>query len=302
MHLTRLLFLFAALTLSASGASAQATSGTKTWGGFAFTWTIDNNAGVSLQDVSFNGTKYIAKASMPVIRVQYDTPAGVVCGPYMDRLGPANIIPENGSYVRFYELNGQLIVWIRSQIASYALEQHWVFNASGRIDSLLFSSGLQCVYNHRHHPYWRIDADVGDAVNDEIRVRYSDGRVFYVPREFNRNKLTSPAVSNWYFYDRVSGKRLTVTPGSADGNADGFASYDFYGRLYKEPLEHMPWAPNVGGYADQGDLVLGSNNNESIGPGSPSTDVVGWYVGHLFHPSTVGATQWQAVGPSLMLH
>ena len=301
MRLVAALGLLAMLASSPSNAHAQTTTGTKTWGGYSFTWIVDNNAGISLQNVSFNGTHYIAKASLPVIRVQYDTPPGVVCGPYMDRMGPSNIEPANGSYARFWEANGQLIVWIKAQISSYALEQQWIFNANGRIDALLFSSGLQCSHNHRHHPYWRIDADVGDTRNDEIRVRYTDGRVFYVPNEFNRNKLTSPAISNWHFYDRVNGKKLTVTPGWNDGSADSFASFDFYGRLYKWPAEHMPWAPNVGGFADQGDLVPSSNNGEVIGPASANIDVLGWYVGHLVHLASAGSAQWISVGPSLML-
>jgi len=301
MRIAAALAVSTLVALTSSHASAQATYGSKTWGGYTFGWSVDSNAGVSLQNVSYNGTHYIAKASMPVIRVQYDLPPGMICGPYMDRIGPANIVLENGEYVRFWEAGGQLVVWVRAQISSYALEQQWIFNSNGRIDSRLFSSGLQCSYNHRHHPYWRIDADIGDSANDEIRVRYTDGRIFYVPNEFNRNKLTSPAVANWFFRDGPTGKKLTVTPG-ADGSADAFAGFDFYGRKYQSPTEHMPWASNVGGFSDQGDLVLGSNNGEVIGPAGPSTDVVGWYVAHLLHLASGGPSQWQAVGPSLMLH
>lgn len=298
----RPLYLLAVLgmtVLFTSSASAQATSGTKTWGAFSFTWAVENNAGVSIKNVTWNGTNYIHNASLPVIRVQYNNNA---CGPYMDRMSTAVIVKDAGNnYVRFTEVGSQLYVWMRAQISSYALEQQWIFNSNGRIDARLWSSGLQCQVDHRHHPYWRIDADVGDSANDEIRVRYTDGRIFYVGNEYNRNKLTAPAISNWYFWDKLTGKQIVLTPGGNDGSADSFAQWDFYGRLYKYPFEHMPWANNVSGFADQGDLVLGSGNNEVIGPAGPSTDVLGWYVGHLVHPANLGPTQQLSVGPSLQL-
>jgi hypothetical protein len=298
MRITYFLAALALLGLSASHASAQPTMGTKTWGNFSFLWAVEDSAGLSLTDVTFNGTKYIHRVSLPVIRVQYD---GNACGPYMDRMSTDVITPLNGNYVRFQETSTQLIVSIKAQISAYALEQQYSFNTNGRIDMRLFSSGLQCVVDHRHHPYWRVDADIGDSGNDEIRVRYKDGRVFVANYEYNRNKLTAPQVSNWIFRDGVTNKQMTITPGSGDGSADSFASWDFYARRYKYPYEHMPWANGVSGFADQGDLVLGSHNNEVTGPASPSVDVLGWYVGHLVHPASLGPTQMLSVGPSLML-
>jgi hypothetical protein len=72
----RLSLFVAALALQLSNgisvAAAQDTVGTKTWGGYTFTWKVDLRAGVSINNVSFNGTTYINRASMPVIRVEYD--------------------------------------------------------------------------------------------------------------------------------------------------------------------------------------------------------------------------------------
>jgi hypothetical protein len=216
----------------------------------------------------------------------------------MDRIGTDVIVKSGGNFVRFTDTGTQLFVWIKAQIDQYALEQQWIFNTNGRIDARLFSSGLQCVRDHRHHPYWRIDADINQAYQNEIRVRYDDGRIFYYANEFNRNRAVAPTVAAWIFRNGQTGKQLTVTP--AGRNADSFAPFDFYGRMFHQS-EYEPWASSVGVFDDQGDLLQGSNNNEVIGPAGPSTDVVGWYVGHLFHAASSGSTQQLSVGPSLLL-
>jgi len=272
-------------------ASAQALSGNVTWGGWNFTWAVENNAAVSIKYASFNGVTYIHSASMPVIRVQYDS----TCGPYMDRITTSNINKTAANeYVRVDTISStELRVWVDATISSYRLIQYWIFNTAGYIDTRLYSSGLQCQINHRHHPYWRIDADVAGAGDDQIRVRRKDGTFLYYGSEFNRNKLVSPEIDYWIITDKTNQRHLVIQPGVADGAADAFASYDFYGR--KWGWEHIPWASNVSGYADQGDLVLGSNNGEAI----DGVDVVGWYVAHLAHAASSGPTQWFYVGPRL---
>jgi hypothetical protein len=302
-HWFRSAWLIAAVALlsfATSSASAQTTSGTRTWGGWSFGWSVDASSGLNITNVTFNGTRYITRMNMPVIRVQYDTGASP-CGPFMDRLGTGNIVPDSTSFVRIAEINGRLFVWIVAQISAYALEQQYIFNTNGRIDTRLFSSGLQCSRNHRHHPYWRIDADVGDTVNDEIKTRYTDGRILWYANEFNRNKLVSPAIADWRIVDKPTQRQVIITPGTGDGSADSFASFDFYGRRYHGGEGAYPWASGVSGFADQGDLVLPSNNNEVIGPADSTIDVLGFYVAHLNHLASAGATQWIAVGPSLLM-
>src|ERR1044071_10360448 len=96
----KLLASAAAVSLMMGWASTgwcQATTGHVDWNGFSFDWAIENNAGVSINNVYANGTQYIHSMSMPVIRVQYDNNS---CGPYMDRISPNFINQLNGSYVR----------------------------------------------------------------------------------------------------------------------------------------------------------------------------------------------------------
>lgn len=284
----------------ASTGLCQATTGHVDWNGFSFDWAVENNAGVTIKNVSANGTYYLHSASMPVIRVQYDDPS---CGPFMDRISTDYIVKSGGNYVRIDSPSANTLnVWVDATIASYRLRQYFIFQKStifGNtvyiVTARLYSSGLQCTYNHRHHPYWRIDADVAGYGGDEIRETRNDGTTVVRTTEFAKDKLWAPSVSSWTVRDTSTGRYIQVLP-AVDNNADTFATVDFYGRRYNG-LEHVPWAANVSGFADQGDLVFGSQNLESIS----STDVLFWYASHLNHPTSIGSNQWVSVGPSLML-
>jgi hypothetical protein len=284
----------------ASNGWCQATTGHVDWNGFSFDWAIENNAGVSIKNVYANGTQYIHSMSMPVIRVQYDNNG---CGPYMDRISPNFINQLNGSYVRIgTTAGGELQVWIDATIASYRLRQYYIFTrtvifgvTNYIVTARLYSSGLQCQVSHRHHPHWRIDADVAGAGGDEIRETRKDGTTILQPLEFSVDKNWAPGSSYWQIKDIATGRYVQIVP-PPDNNADSFATRDFYGRRYNG-LEHIPWASNVSGFADQGDLILDSQNLESIS----NTDVVGWSAAHLNHPASLGAAQWVFVGPNLFL-
>lgn len=296
----KLLASGAAVGLLMSWASAgwcQATSGHVDWNGFSFDWAIENNAGVSIKNVHVNGTKYLHSMAMPVIRVQYNSS----CGPYMDRISPSFINPSNGSYVRINtNAAGNLEVWIDATISAYRLRQYYIFQkttifgqTSYILTSRLYSSGLQCVVDHRHHPYWRIDADVAGAAGDEIRTTRTDGTTVVAQVEFSRNKMSNPPVSYWQVRDIATGRYLHILP-PVDNNADSFATRDFYATRYNG-LEHIPWASNVSGFTDQGDLLLGAVNGQAVG----NTDVVVWVTSHLNHPASLGSSQWAFVGPTM---
>jgi hypothetical protein len=51
-------------------------------------------------------------------------------------------------------------------IGAYKLTERWTFWVDGRIMPRLYSDGLQCNIDHRHHPYWRFDFDIEGAPND----------------------------------------------------------------------------------------------------------------------------------------
>jgi hypothetical protein len=284
----------------ASTGWCQATTGHVDWNGFSFDWAIENNSGVTVRNVSANGTLYLHSMSMPVIRVEYD---GNACGPFMDRISPNFINQNAGNYVRIDSPSANTLnVWIDATIASYRLRQYFIFQKSVIfgvtnyiITARLYSSGLQCVTNHRHHPYWRIDADVAGAGGDQIRQTRTDGTTVVRDVEFSFDKNWAPATSYITVNDQATGRYLQIVP-PPDNNADSFATRDYYGRRYNG-MEHVPWAASVPGFTDQGDLLFESQNLESI----LNTDVVVWSAAHLNHPASLGSAQWVFVGPNLFL-
>src|SRR5882762_1054354 len=75
-----------ALTL-AHAASAQ--SGTTTWPPWVFDWEVKDGAGLALRRVFYQGENVLYKASLPVIRVQYQNDA---CGPFADQIKSDNLL------------------------------------------------------------------------------------------------------------------------------------------------------------------------------------------------------------------
>lgn len=277
-----------------------------TWQGFSIHWAISDTAGIGIRNVSYNGTNYIFRADMPVIRVRYAQDA---CGPFIDRLTPddgdigkinTHVVNGEAQYIRVdYPDSATMRIWIDATVGSYRLQQYWFFHAAGGISARLYSSGLQCQFDHTHHPHWRIDADVSGSTNDQIVERRTDGTVITLSSEGQRLKK-NPGVSRWIIRDKSTNKELWISPSSFDGAADTFATWDFAARRYNG-LEHVPWAASYVGYDDTpagGDLVLGSNNAQGI----DGEDVLGWYSGHLFHANSLGPTQWVWVGPTMTLN
>jgi Cu2+-containing amine oxidase len=121
--------------------------------------------GIVIFDVFYKNHKVFWKASLPSLRVQY---ANNVCGPYKDPLhyNDARYINCGGSSVKvckgvFFD-QGRAHVYLQSYytIGNYRLTQYWTFREDGVIFPLLWSAGLQCNANHKHHAYWRFYFDI----------------------------------------------------------------------------------------------------------------------------------------------
>lgn len=282
-----------ALGGTAQKAWAQAQSGSISFSQWTANWSIENSAGISIKNVTWQGTTYIYKASVPTVRVQYNNN---VCGPYADRLTWDFIqTASNGEKARLESGSVNNVAFMKlyvyATIVSYKINQGWIFFADGRLLPFVESSGLQCAYDHRHHPYWRIDMDVGGSSNDEFWTN-TNGSWSNPQNEGTENKTTN---RYWTIWDRTANRQIDIGAGPTDGTADSFATYD-WARTRFNGLEAEPWVLSSP-FADEGDKVLPFIGSENVF----QTDIVGWYIGHLFHNASLGGTQWAYVGPTMQM-
>ena len=286
--------LVALVILLAGTPAVFAQSGQTVWGSWSFDWEVKDGAGIAIRNVVFDRHYVIYKASMPVIRVQYVSS----CGPYADRIDWGNLIGVpwcNGAKVcqRSFTASGRnwLELGVYARIGAYHLYQVWYFSEDGWVQARLYSKGLQCAYDHNHHPYWRMDFDVDGAADNQIFVfdnnRPNEGwgsGWHLITEELNQTK--SPASGRvWFVRNDRTAKGIWVIPNPGDGVADSFCNKDAGMRLY-HGAEDKPWAFGAWGH-------LGYDDGEVIA----KRDIVFWYVAHMHHEASHGGDQWHGVGP-----
>ena len=291
------------LSLAWFPSAAFGQSGHTAWGPWSFDWRVLGDAGLNLLNVYYNGELVIHKANLPVIRVRYDNDQ---CGPYQDLISSGLLIPVpftgcGNTLVcqKSYTLHGRnwLEIGVLAKISQYLIYHVWYLSDDGYLYPRVHSAGLQCPSNggwvdHHHHPYWRLDVDVGGAASDDVFV-YDNNRPdqgwgpgwHRYPQELN--DLKNPATDRkWFVRDHVTGHGVWVLPES-DAGADSFSNKDVGARLYSSP-EDQPWPFGAWGH-------LGYDNGENI----EEKDIVFWYIGHLFHAASEGPFQYKGVGPQL---
>jgi hypothetical protein len=275
---------------------AAAQAGATTWGQWRFDWEVKDGAGLALRNVHYRGERVIHKASMPVIRVQYDDDA---CGPFADRITWDHLLENPScdgrkvcqqSYT--YEGHEWLEIGVLAQIDEYSIYQVWHLSDDGQLTPRMWSSGLQCEVDHNHHPYWRLDLDVADRGGDRIFLydpSLSDEGWGPGWHEYTReqNDVKSGGTSRrWFVRDDASGHGVWVLPGP-DGTADEFSPEDVGLRRHHHE-EDTAWP--FGGWGR-----LGYDDDESLA----GQDIVFWYVAHLRHLAAEGPNDWHWVGPDL---
>ncbi len=279
------------LIVLASGSLTHAAS--VDWEGWKFDYSTSNNSsGLVLSDVTFNGKEVLDKASMPVMRVQYDND---VCGPYADIMStgalrsatqgaPDNTCNNKATCERTFTINDENMLEVGSnwQIGEYQIYQTYYFSENGYIDARVYSRGLQCVVNHSHHAHWMFDFDIDGSAND--RVVRADGTIPEL--EFNDRKSNS---AFWRIEDSVTETSVTLTPSLDDGQISDFAQWDLAVRAYN--------ASEVGRWrlGARGEIGNNYNNGQRVN----SADSVVWYVSHLPHSASEGADIWHASGPRI---
>jgi hypothetical protein len=285
----------------------MAESGSITWPSAAEPlWRLDwaladapDQEGIVVRNVSYRNRQVFHKASLPSLRVQYDGP----CGPYKDPLNfnnarPTTRCPAQRVCVYSYVSNGLRALALDSYhtIGNYRLTHRWVFWEHGHVLPRLFSAGLQCNYNHRHHAYWRFDFDIGGSANDlllEFNSYAPDsgwGRGWTAFGTETSAVKYPPSNRSWAVLDKGSGSGYHIFPEATDGVADAFSNRDLWALRYQ------------GGEDLNG--RQGTAFSDALAPyvnGEPmdGQDVVAWYVGHLSHEAAHGGDEWHSTGPTL---
>jgi hypothetical protein len=182
------------------------------------------------------------------------------------------------------------------RIGEYRILEQWIFLANGWIYPRLYSAGLQCPYDHRHHQYWRFDFDINGSIQDLV-LEYNTNTpdLGYGPgwhkQGIEISRLKNPTYSrSWAIVDKTSWRGYHLLPGSHDGVADNFSNRDLWIMQYHYDEDRRgnqggPWSDALSPYL----------NGENI----DGQDVVLWYVGHLAHRAAEGGDEWHGVGPAL---
>lgn len=288
------------LLVAESGSVVWPSSGEPLW---RFSYRLADapaQEGISITQSYYKNHKVFWKASLPSLRVQYD---GNACGPYKDALTYNNAVAPwwGGPKVKLtsFTANGvrALSVEAYHSIGEYRLIERWTFYEDGQVHPRLFSAGLQCNKDHRHHAYWRFDFDLDGAAND-LAFEYNSnfGNVGWGPgwnplaKEASRLKNWGTN-RTWALLEKSGGQRgYFVSPSTHDGVADSFSNRDLWVLRYKGGEDRNGQQGNA-----YNDALLPYCNDES----TDGQDIVVWYVAHLAHEAHDGSDEWHSCGPFL---
>jgi Cu2+-containing amine oxidase len=268
-----------------------------------FNWRLSDSPdqeGIVISNASFRGRLLFYKASLPSLRVQYVSS----CGPYKDPLNynnaqPTTSCPTKRVCLYSYVSNGLRGLGVDSYhtISAYRLTHRWVFWENGVVYPRLYSAGLYCPYDHRHHAYWRFDFDIGGAANDLV-LEYNNstpnlgwGNGWHIKSpEISRVKNASSQRS-WAVLDKTTGRGYHLIPAPNDGTADTFATRDLWVMRYRASEDK---------HGNQGSASSDDLQGYLNGEITDGQDVVVWYCGHLFHSAAEETSDWHGVGPYLI--
>ncbi|MFJ8635311.1 hypothetical protein [Streptomyces sp. NPDC093568] len=267
-----------------------------------FDWRLTDypdQEGIVIRAARYRGHQVFYKASLPSLRVQYDGP----CGPYKDPLNynnakPTGRCPGSRVCVYSYTSNGVRGLAVESYhtIGAYRLTHRWVFWEHGWVMPRLYSAGLQCPYDHRHHAYWRFDFDIDGAGRDvalEFNTYTPDqgwGAGWHTKRWETTRRKNPSSRRSWAILDVDSGRGFHVLPGPGDGTADAFSASDLWVLRYRG-AEDL--------YGRQGSAAADELGAYLTAEPTDGQDLVLWYAGHLAHEAHDGEGDWHSVGPNL---
>lgn len=263
---------------------------------WTFLWEVAqfDSEGIAFRDVFFKGKKVFHKASLPMIRVQYNTPGN---GPYKDALSGGNM--QGGVTVREGAPGAGsrfLVVESYHRIGHYRITNRWIFRSDGIVLPQLYSAGLQHPDTHRHHVYYRFDFDIDGQASDLVLWHLSDFAQDvgfgpgWVPLRNEGQFTKTPAANTWAVLNKPNFIGYTIKAGPFDGVADAFSRNDLWVALYHGPED----VKGRLGRAFDDQLSQHINNENTDGQ-----DVVVWYCAHLQHIAADNGDEWHVCGPIL---
>jgi hypothetical protein len=259
---------------------------------WTFLWEVTDNdtEGIAFRDVFFRGKKVLHKASLPMIRVQYDSGNG----PYKDRLRAGNM-----KHLKVYEFGQPSFLVVESyhhggDLGRYHIVNRWLFLRDGVILPQLMSAGLQHPSTHRHHCYWRFDFDIlGESNNLALQHAHIGTDWGYGPgwipkvRELSTIHIADNVL---IVRNKLRNMGYVIRRGDFDGASDAFSRLDVAITRYHGP-EDMKGA--LGTARD--DQIWKHVNGEDV----DGQDLVMWYVAHLQHHVHDNGDEWHVCGPIL---
>ncbi len=275
----------ASVVVGTTPSPASAASGS--FGPWAFDYSVDSTYfdGLSLTDVTLNGTKMFDRIGVPAMTVYYDNN---VCGPYVDRLGGTL---QDGPFSSTFTQDGVrwMSLGITDRIGSYIITQMYYFGENGELDLHMFSKGMQCNIRHDHYPFWRMDFDVAGSADDVLERRTSNGYVSE-SREFSRS-ATAAIDHDWRVRDTQTGDYISIQFDDGSFDVGGvvipetqYVNNQVFARQFRS--SEIEW---VGGAS----RTLGGDNDELM------TDLVVYYNGFMPHTPAEGPDLWHSTGVRL---
>ncbi|HJQ67396.1 MAG TPA: hypothetical protein VKA70_00375 [Blastocatellia bacterium] len=274
-------------------------------------------SGIELRDVRYMGKMVLARASTPILNVQYERN---VCGPFRDWMWQEGMFEAPGTDVApgirmctsepttVIESGADwgtyrgVAIWDREEVrlvseleaSWYRYITEWRFHDDGVIQPMMGYGAVSnsCVCNiHTHHAYWRFDFDLGTAADNNF-YESKDGERHHTQVE--TKLVRDGSIQSYVVENSVTGESVIIEPGPRDGNMDKFGAGDLWILLSHFPLELDDALFRTTAQVALDPMLTG----ESL----INQDVVVWYAAHWRHDHFEGPVPGgpnHGVGPNV---
>ena len=233
--------------------------------------TTPNGGGLELRDVRYRGRQVLARASVPVLNVEYDEGG---CGCFRDwltneaptEIGDGARLPlacfaesepgdvrtaceaneraadPGGDVGDFYgvtveDYGTELVLTGHAKAGWYRYRMKWHLYADGRIWPEFSFAAAQAICTdtaHRHHAYWRFDFDLDGTAQDDVVRRVGPDGDAVVTAE-SSFVLGGPTDATAWSVTDPTGIGYRIEPGRADRRlpVDAFSKTDVLVLRYK---------------------------------------------------------------------